>query len=476
MIKVTKDHFSMLINGEKVTTEKQLQVINPATEEVIATVPVATKEHLNMAVDAARNALPSWSAKSLEERSKLISNFAEKILENKEELAKLLTMEQGKPLNFARMELDLAIHWCRETAKYNLESEVIEETDQYIVEKVYTPVGVVAAIVPWNFPIVLIMSKAPAALLTGNTIIIKPSPYTPLSTLLLGELAQECFPPGVFNVLSGDDHLGPWITEHPNIDKVSFTGSSATGKKVLQSAAENLKRVTLELGGNDAAIVLPDVDSKEIASKLFWAGFMNSGQVCINAKRFYIHKDIYEDVLNELVAVAKTIKVGNGLDSDTLLGPVQNKAQYEKVKNLIANAQEEGVSFALGGEVEVEDEAGYFIPIIIADNPPENSRIVTEEPFGPVIPLLKYEDYEDVIERANNSVYGLGASVWGKDIELAKTIAQRLQAGTVWINECAVLSPGVPFGGHKQSGVGLEGGLDGLKESTLSKFIRINKG
>ncbi len=475
-MEVTKNIYSMLINGEKVTTEQQLHVINPATEEVLAYVPVATKEHLNSAVEAARNALPSWSAKSLEERSELISNFAEKISEKKEELAQLLTMEQGKPLNFARVELDMAVQWCRETAKYNLNSEVIEETDQYIVEKSYAPVGVVAAIVPWNFPILLTMFKAPAALLAGNTIIVKPSPYTPLSTLLLGELAQEFFPPGVFNVLSGDDNLGPWITEHPNIDKVSFTGSSATGKKVMQSAAENLKRVTLELGGNDAAIVLPDVDPKEIAPKLFWAGFMNSGQVCINAKRFYIHKDIYEDVLNELVTIAQTIKVGNGLDSDSLLGPVQNKAQYEKVKNLIADAQKEGVHFALGGEVEVENEAGYFIPITIADNPPENSRIVTEEPFGPVIPLLKYEDYDDVIERANNSDYGLGSSVWGKDIELAKTIAQRLQAGTTWINECAVLSPSVPFGGHKQSGLGFENGLDGLKEYTLCKIIRINKG
>ena len=287
---------------------------------------------------------------------------------------------------------------------------------------------------------------------------------------------QEFFPPGVFNVLSGDDDLGPWITEHPNIDKVSFTGSSATGKKVMQSAAENLKRVTLELGGNDAAIVLPDVNPKEVAPKLFWAGFMNSGQVCINAKRFYIHKDIYDDVLNELVTIAKTIKVGNGLDSDSLLGPIQNKAQYEKVKNLIVDAHKEGVHFALGGEVDMENEAGYFIPITIADNPPENSRIVTEEPFGPVIPLLKYEDYDDVIERANNSVYGLGSSVWGTDIELAKTIAQRLQSGTTWINECAVLSPTVPFGGHKQSGLGFENGLDGLKEYTLCKIIRINKG
>ena len=475
-MEVTKNIYSMLINGEKVTTEQQLHVINPATEEILAYVPVATKEHLNSAVEAARNALPSWSAKSLGERSELISRFAEKILENKEELAQLLTLEQGKPLNFARAELDMAVQWCRETAKYNLNSEVIEETDQYIVEKSYAPVGVVSTIIPWNFPIVLIMFKVPAALLAGNTVILKPSPYTPLTALMLGELAQQFFPPGVFNVLSGDDHLGPWITEHPNIDKVSFTGSSATGKKVMQSAAGNLKRVTLELGGNDAAIVLPDVNPKEIAPKLFWAGFMNSGQVCINAKRFYLHKDTYEDVLNELVTIAKTIKVGNGLDSDTLLGPVQNKAQYEKVKNLIADAQKEGVHFALGGEVEVENEVGYFIPITIADNPPENSRIVTEEPFGPVIPLLKYEDYDDVIERANNSDYGLGSSVWGKDIELAKTIAQRLQSGTTWINECGVLSPAVPFGGHKQSGLGFEGGLEGLKEYTLCKIIRINKG
>lgn len=473
MANVANYVYKMTINGEKVTTNKTMPVINPATEEVLAEVPVASREDLDNAVNAARKALPGWRAKSIEERRSYINKLADAIQDNKEELAKLLTLEQGKPLSFANIELDLTVNWCRETAKLNLESEVVEETDAYVAEKIYEPVGVVAGIVPWNFPILLSMFKAPAALLAGNTVIIKPSPYTPLSSLRIGEMAQEIFPPGVYNVLSGDDDLGPWITEHPGIDKVSFTGSSETGKKVMQSASGTLKRVTLELGGNDAAIVLPDVDPKEIAPKLFWAGFMNSGQVCINAKRFYVHEDVYDEVLEELVNFAKMMKVGNGLDETSVLGPVQNKKQYEKVRNLIRDAKNAGLKFALGGE-EL-DGPGYFIPITIVDNPPEDSPIVTVEAFGPVIPLLKYRDYDEVIERANNSSYGLGGSVWGKDLKLAKSIAQRLQTGTVWINECGALSPTVPFCGHKQSGFGVELGEDGLKEYTNIKVIRVNK-
>lgn len=470
---MTDNIFSMTINGCEVTSDQKISIINPATEEVFAEAPLAKKEDLDYAVNAARKALPSWSAKSMEERSNDINKFADVILKNKEQLARLLTMEQGKPLNFARVEIDLAVHWCIETAKFKLKSEVIEETEEYIIEQSYSPVGVVSAIVPWNFPVLLSMFKIPAALLAGNTVIVKPSPFTPLSSLRIGELAQEIFPPGVYNVLSGDDNLGPWITEHSDIDKVSFTGSTATGKKVLQSAAETLKRVTLELGGNDVAIILPDVDPKEVAPNLFWAAFMNSGQVCINAKRLYIHEKVYDDVLKELVNFAKTINVGNGLDENSLLGPVQNKMQYEKVKKLIGDARKEGLRFALGGEDNVQQ--GYFIPITIVDNPPEDSTIVTEEAFGPIVPLLKYRDYDEVIERANNSPFGLGGSVWGKDLEFAKSIAQRLETGTVWINDCASLSPTVPFGGHKQSGMGTESSLEGLKEYTNTKVIRINR-
>lgn len=473
MTSVTNHIYRMEINGEKILSEQKLPVINPATEEVFAEAPLASREDLNNAVSAARGALKGWSAKSIAERSSYITKLANAILENKERIARVLTMEQGKPISFAEIELGLAVHWCMETAKFQLNSEVIEETDEYVIEQSYSPVGVVSTIVPWNFPVLLSMFKIPAALLAGNTIIVKPSPFTPLSSLIVGELAQEVFPAGVYNVLTGDDNLGPWITEHPGIDKVSFTGSTATGKKVLQSAASNLKRVTLELGGNDAAIVLPDVDPKEVAPKLFWAGFMNSGQVCINAKRFYIHENVYDDVLKELVHFAKTINVGNGLDETTHLGPVQNKMQYEKVRKLIKDAKKDGLRFALGGD-EMEGP-GYFIPITIVDNPPEDSPIVTEEAFGPVIPLIKYEDYDDVIERANNSDFGLGGSVWGKDLDFAKSIAQRLETGTVWINDCSSLSPTVPFSGHKQSGLGTEGSVEGLKEYTNVKVIRINK-
>ena len=263
------------------------------------------------------------------------------------------------------------------------------------------------------------------------------------------------------------------MAEHPDINKISFTGSTATGKKVMQSASLHLKRVTLELGGNDAAIVMEDANPKEIVESIFWAAFRNTAQVCIATKRLYVHEKIYDEFLTELVEFSKTVKIGDGLNLESNLGPIQNKMQFEKVIELIEATKKSGEKIVLGGEIE--DKPGYFIPITIVDNPPENSRVVVEEAFGPVLPVLKYSDYEDVIARANNTNYGLGGSVWGKDLELAKSIADRLDTGTVWINEAQVLSPDAPFGGHKESGMGVESSLDGIKEYTNSKTIMIKK-
>ncbi|WNC17546.1 aldehyde dehydrogenase family protein [Brevibacillus brevis] len=465
--------FKMTINGQAVGTKDVLPVVNPATEEVITYVPNANENDLNAAVKAAKEAFPEWAAKRIEERSEFLSKLADAISVNREELGTLLTLEMGRPRAAAISEIDGACYWLREVAKQRLKREVLEETENHRVERYHTPLGVVGAIVPWNFPFALSIWKIAPALLTGNTIVVKPSPYTPLTALKIGEIASELLPPGVLNVVSGGDDLGRWLTEHPDVNKISFTGSSATGKKVMQSAARNLKRVTLELGGNDAAIVLPDADPKKVAKSLFWAAFRNSAQICVATKRMYVHEDIYDEVLAELVAYAEQVKVGDGMDPTTDMGPVQNKMQYEKVIGLIEDTKKIGARIVTGGHIE--DKPGYFIPVTIVDNPPEDSRVVVEEAFGPVLPVLKYRDYEDVIARVNNTNYGLGGSVWGEDLELATAIADRLETGTVWINEVGVISPHYPFGGHKESGLGIEHSLDGLAEYTNSKTIMVNK-
>jgi acyl-CoA reductase-like NAD-dependent aldehyde dehydrogenase len=472
MSAITKE-FSMTINGKAVTTDKTVPVINPANEEVIAQVPDSSKEDLNNAVNAAREAFPAWSALSVEERGAKLEEFAEAFYQCKDELAKLFTLEMGRPLKGAFGEIKGAYINCKYIAGQRLPREILEDNENHRVEKIHTPLGIAGLIVPWNFPVTIAIWKIAPALLTGNTVVVKPSPNTPLATLLLGEIARDIFPPGVFNVVTGGNELGQWMTEHPGINKISFTGSTATGKKVMQSASINLKRVTLELGGNDAAIVLPDADPKEVVKPIFWAAFGNTAQVCVAAKRLYVHEKIYDQFLEEFVSFAKTVKVGDGMDPESLLGPLQNKMQFEKVKELIEDTKKTGANIVCGGEIA--DQPGYFIPVTIVDNPPEDSRVVVEEPFGPVLPVLKYSNYDEVIERANNTNYGLGGTIWGSDLELAQSIAERLDTGTVWINEAQVLSPKFPFGGHKESGIGVEFSLDGLAEFTNIKTIMVKK-
>jgi acyl-CoA reductase-like NAD-dependent aldehyde dehydrogenase len=469
---ITKE-FSMTINGNLVSTKNKMPVINPADESTITNVPVASKDDLNHAVKAAKDAFPNWAALSANEREAKLEAFADAIHNHRDELAKLFTLEMGRPINLASAEIDGAVKTCRALAKKRLPSEIIEETEDHYIEKYYTPLGVAGAIVPWNFPLSTSIRKITSALITGNTVVAKPSPFTPLTLLRIGEITKDIFPQGVLNVVSGENELGPWITEHPDISKISFTGSSATGKRVMQSAAVNMKRVTLELGGNDAAIVMEDANPKEIAEPIFWAAFRNTSQVCVATKRLYVHEKIYDELLKELVDYSKTIKIGNGLDPESKLGPIQNKMQFEKVKELIEATKKSGAKIVVGGEIE--DKPGYFIPVTIVDNPHEDSRVVVEEAFGPVLPVLKYSSYEEVIERANNTSYGLAGSVWGKDLNLAKSIADRLDTGTVWINEAQVISPEASFGGHKQSGVGVVNAIDGLKEFTNPKVVMIKK-
>ena len=468
-------NYVMTINGEAVVTKNTQPVYNPATRAVFAEVPDASKELLDDTVRAARQALGPWRNTPVSQRQTAMEDFADLLEAHSEELMTLLTREQGKPRAGAEFEVLGSVAWIRAIATQSLPDELVEETDERRVITRFTPVGVVGAIVPWNFPILLSIWKIAPALMAGCTLVLKPSPYTPLCDLKMVELAQQAFPPGVLSAVSGGDDLGKWITSHPGINKVAFTGSTETGRHVMRSAADTIKRVTLELGGNDPAIVLPDVDAKAIAPELFWAAFQNNAQFCNVSKRLYIHEDVYDEVRDALVEfIEANIKVGDGTLEDTDLGPIQNSMQYGKVKDYFADCHANGYQFALGGKID-ENAKGWFVPVSLVDNPPENSRIVQEEPFGPILPLLKWSDEDDVIARANDTIYGLGATVWGKDLNAVERIGSQLEAGTVWLNEVHQYSPFQAFGGHKQSGLGCENSLHGLMEYTNWQTTTLKK-
>ena len=461
--------YTMTINGAPATADRTIQAFNPATEEVIARVPDASRAQLDTAIAAAKAAFPVWSARSLAERQALVASIGDMIELHAEALTRLLTREQGKPRKGAEWEVGGSVVWCHEIAKQELRVHMVEQTDTREVETRRVPLGVVGAITPWNFPLLLAIWKIAPALVAGNTMVLKPSPWTSLCTLKLGEMLRGILPAGVLNVLSGGNELGAWLTQHPDVQKISCTGSTATGKKIMESASGTIKRLTLELGGNDPAIVLPDVDIKKTAEELFWAAFQNSAQFCVAAKRIYVHEDIYDAFAEQLVDYARGIRVGDGALEGSDLGPIQNRMQFEKLKDLLADARATGCRFLLGGEVDAG--RGYFVPVTIIDNPSEDSRVVVEEAFGPVLPLLKFRDIDDLIVRANASEYGLAASVWSADVGTAKQIAKRIEAGTVWINEVHTFSPHIAFGGHKQSGIGIENALEGLSEYTNSQTI-----
>ncbi|QQV77385.1 aldehyde dehydrogenase family protein [Sphingomonas aliaeris] len=461
--------YAMTIGGKAVTGSATFDVVNPATEAVIAQAPDATRAELDAAVDAARAAFPGWAATPIDDRRAALNALGDAILANIDGLKRLLTAEQGKPHGDAESEIGGAGMWLKGAATLDLPVTVNEDSAERYSETRHVPIGVVGAIAPWNFPMILAMFKVGPALLAGNALVLKPSPFTPLTTLKFGEIAAGILPPGVLNVVTGGDALGPWITGHPGIDKVSFTGSTATGRRVMQSASATLKRVTLELGGNDPAIVMPDVDVAKVAEELFWAAFRNNGQICIATKRMYVHTDIYDELKAAIVAYAKTVRIGDGAEQGTQIGPINNKPQYDRVLDLIGDAKDRGYSFLIGGEQR--DAPGYFIPVTIIDNPPEDSRIVQEEQFGPVLPLIRFDDLDDVIAKANATEFGLGASVWSADEDRALAVARRIASGTVWINETQHLTPLAAFGGMKQSGLGVEGGREGLLEYTNAQTV-----
>jgi len=464
--------FTHTIDGKGESSPASFDVINPALAEPFAKCPDATKDQLDRAVQAARKAFKSWSKLSFGERRDYLHKFSKAVEAKAEDIAVVLTKEQGKPLSNAQFELNVAAHELCAFADLEVKNETLRVDKTHRVEQIYHPMGVVGGIAPWNFPIVLGTHKIAQALYTGNTMVLKPSPYTPLATLLFVEASRDVLPPGVLNVVAGGNDLGRWMTEHPGIDRITFTGSTATGKKVMASAAESLKRVTLELGGNDPAIILDDADFDEMLPRVFMGAFMNCGQICMAVKRVFVPEQKYEPVVEAFTKMAQGLKVGDGFEPDVQMGPLQNKMQFEKVLDIIEDTRKHPAARITTGGHRL-NRAGYFIaPTIVADID-DDTRLVREEQFGPVIPLLKYKSVDEAIERANNTEYGLCASVWTKDVNKGAEVAEQIQAGTVWVNHHVGSEADLPFGGFKQSGVGRELGVMGLHTFMESQVIKV---
>jgi acyl-CoA reductase-like NAD-dependent aldehyde dehydrogenase len=462
------DTFHMLIDGKLVDGPTSFDVVNPATGEAFAKCPKADSALLNKAVAAAKAAFPAWSKRPIDERAAMVMKISEALEAQMEDFARLLSTEQGKPLDQARYEMFGAIFTLRAFANMRPETKVLKDEDGHKVFEHRTPLGVVASITPWNFPVILLCNKLGPALVTGNTMVAKPAPTTPLTTLKFAEIANEILPPGVLNVICDQNDLGGELTSHPDIAKVAFTGSTATGKKVMKSASDSLKRVTLELGGNDAAIVMDDVDPKTVAKKVYEGAMVNAGQVCVAIKRAYVPEGMYDEFCDELANLAKNAVVDDAFKQGAEIGPVQNKMQYDKLKEMLAEARKQGKVLAGG---EALDRPGYFIAPTIVKDLPENARLVQEEQFGPVLPVLKYNDIEDVIARANDSIYGLAGTVWGKDLDKATEVAKRIDSGTVWVNQHLAIDANIPFRGSKESGMGAELGQAGLNEYTQAHIV-----
>ncbi|WP_135452860.1 aldehyde dehydrogenase family protein [Mycobacterium sp. DL99] len=455
-----------------VSTTGGREIRDPATGAVVGHAPRHSVADLQAAVAAARSAQPAWGELSHGERSELLVSAADAVDANAVALAELLSREQGKPLNGpnARFEVGACAMWLRTTAAFPIEPEVLVDDDGGRAELHYRPLGVVGAIGPWNWPMMISVWQLAPALRMGNTVVLKPSEYTPLSVLALTHVINSAMPADVLHVVSGGRDVGEALSAHPDIDKVMFTGSTATGKAIIRSSADTVKRLTLELGGNDAGIVLPDVDPQAIAEDLFWGAFINTGQTCAALKRLYVHDDVYGDVCAALVEVAKNMPMGVGLDEQNVLGPLQNKAQYDIVSNLVRAAKDSGATVLVGGEPDAHQQ-GFFYPTTLIADIDNSNPLVAEEQFGPALPIVRYTEIEEAIEMANALDVGLGASVWSSDPEAARQVAARLEAGTVWINKHGAVDPRVPFGGAKQSGYGLEFGVEGLKQLGAPQII-----
>lgn len=447
-------------------------IFDPATGQPVGEAPVHTVQDLEAAIAAAAAAQPAWAALGHDARSAALLRAADAVERSAEELARLLSREQGKPLNGpnARFEVGACAAWLRVAAGTPLDPETVVDDGETRAELHYRPIGVVGAIGPWNWPMMITVWQLAPALRMGNAVVVKPSEYTPLSVLALVEILNQELPEGLLTAVSGGRDVGEALAGHPAIGKIMFTGSTATGKAIIKSSADTVKRLTLELGGNDAGIVLPDADPKAIAEGLFWGAFINTGQTCAALKRLYVHDAIYDAVCEELASVARAMPMGNGLDEANVLGPLQNRQQFDIVARLVEAARDSGARILLGGNPE-NDQPGNFYPTTLVADIANSNPLVAEEQFGPALPIIRYGTVDEAIAMANAVDVGLGASVWSSDVAEARKVAARLEAGTVWINKHGAVDPRIPFGGAKQSGYGLEFGVEGLKALGVPQVI-----
>src|SRR5215469_6678656 len=465
--------YTLTVGGRAAAVSSTFDVLNPADGSVITACPQGTPALVDAAVESARGALPAWSALPDAERVARLVAVADLIEKNHAALSELVTREQGKTQSGpgANLEVGGAAAWTRVTAGLSLPEETIQDDAKQKIVVRRKPVGVVGSITPWNWPLMIAVWHMMPALRVGCTVIIKPSPFTPLSTLRLVELMNQVLPPGVVNSVTGGPEVGNHMALHPGIDKIVFTGSIPTGKKVMGGAAQTLKRVTLELGGNDAGIILPGTKIEPLLEKLFWGCFLNAGQTCAALKRLYVHSDQYDEVVEKFAAYVAKIPVGNGLDPKNLIGPVSNRMQLDKVAAYVDDARDRGARIVTGG---VRPEGpGYFYPLTVVADVTDDMRIVKEEQFGPAIPIIKYRSIDEAIARANSLDVGLGGSVWGNDPQEAARYASRLECGTAWVNQHGTLHPLAPFGGVKHSGIGVEFNVDGLKEYTTVQVVNV---
>lgn len=460
--------YKLWIDGKASDGASILDVINPATEGVFTTVARSDEALVDRAVAAAKAAQIGWQRTSIAQRQRALVGIADGMKARAQELAEAITQEQGKPLGDAYGEVAWAESFVRHWATLDLPVETLIDDSARRVEVHRVPLGVVACIIPWNFPLNIAAIKVPQAILAGNGCVLKPAPTTPVSGAIFAEICNGVLPPGVLNTVNDNNDLGAYLAQHPDVAMVSFTGSISTGRKIMAGCAATLKRLTLELGGNDPAIVLPDIDVKATAKKIFDAAFMNCGQVCLAIKRVYAHEAISDELCSELARHAEAAVVGNGMSDGVQVGPVNNRQQYQKVLGLIERARAAGTvvtgGYALPGK-------GFFIKPTIIRDVKDGDEIVDEEQFGPVLPVVTYSDVEQAVAGANRLKYGLAASVWSADVKRARDIAMRIESGTVWINTHLDVSPVIPYAGAKQSGFGVEFSVEGLHEFTQIKVV-----
>ena len=465
--------YPLIVDGQLITTGKMLEVENPADGSIVGQCPTADLALLDRAVAAARKALPAWSATPDSERVAKLMQIGDLIEKHHAELAELVTREQGKPQNGmgANVEAGGTAAWARVTAGLSIPVETVQDDAAGKITIERRPVGVVGSITPWNWPMLIAAWHVMPALRAGCTVVNKPASCTPLSTLRMYELMNSVLPPGVVNCIAGPGVIGDRMSKHPGINKIVFTGSTGTGKSVLAGTVETVKRVTLELGGNDAGIILPGTKIDPLLEKLFWGCFINGGQTCAALKRLYVHESQYEEVASKFADYVAKIPVGNGMDPKSLIGPVTNAAQREVVSSFVEDARKKGARILTGGKMP--SGPGYFYPLTVVADCTDDMLLVKEEQFGPAIPLIKYQTVEEAIARANALDVGLGGSVWGNDVAEATRYAVRMECGTTWVNQHGGLHPLACFGGVKSSGLGTEFNVDGLKEYMTIQTVNV---